>query len=191
MDFFSFDGVRGVRYTAEVELGTSRGVAIAFAESTYDIKITTDGIGNSLSWISPADKRYHIRVSGTKRVRNSLGFYSLKLTADTSLQDLHSEERSGATAVNLGSAHQGAISPANDTDYFSLPAQRGVRYTVSADLGSSKGLNIEIQDRFGRPPSVQFQRGDDTGVVVQRRTVNSWWWCRPPHKSPTSSAHMP
>ena len=159
MDFFSFDGVRGVRYTADVELGTSGGVSIAFAVSTDDIKITTDGIGNSLSWISPADKRYHVRVSGTKRVRNSLGFYSLKLTADTSLQDLHSEERSGATAVNLGSAHQGAISPANDTDYFSLPAQRGVRYTVSADLGSSKGLNIEIQDRFGARQVSNFSVG--------------------------------
>ncbi len=159
VDFFSFDAVRGVRYTAEVELGTSGGVSIAFAESTDDIEKTTDGIGNSLKWISPADKRYHVRISGTKRVRNSLGFYSLKLTADTSLQDLHSEERSGATAVNLGSAHQGAISPASDTDYFSLPAQRGVRYTVSADLGSSEGLNIEIQDRYGARQASNFSVG--------------------------------
>ena len=159
LDFFSFDAIRGARYTAEVELATSEGVSVAFAESTDDIEITTDGIGSSLSWISPADKRYHVRVSGTKRVRSSLGSYSLKLTADTSLQDLHPAGRNEATAVNLGSAHQGAISPANDTDYFSLRAQRGVRYTVNADLGSAEGINIEIQDRYGARQVSNFSVG--------------------------------
>ena len=88
-DFFSFQAQRGVKYTVEIALGTSEGVEIAIHTGLAGLEKTNDGIGSTLSWISPKNSTYYVAVNGTTRVRDSSGTYAIKLNADTSLLDQH------------------------------------------------------------------------------------------------------
>ena len=145
-DYFSFQAQRGVRYNVEVDLGTSEGVELAIQTAFTGLEKTNDGIGNTLSWISPRNNTYFIAVTGTTRVRDSSGTYAVKLNAETALLDQHSQTAAGATVVSFGNAHQGSISPADDLDYFSFPAQRGIRYMLDVTLGTADGINLTIID---------------------------------------------
>lgn len=148
-DFFSFQAQRGVKYTVEVDLGTSEGVEIAIQTAFAGVEKTSDGIGNTLSWISPRNSTYYIAVSGTTRVRDSMGTYAIKLNAETALLDQHSGTVAGATVISFGNAHQGSISPADDQDYFSFPALRGVKYMLDVSLGSADGVALTVIDASG------------------------------------------
>ena len=110
---------------------------------------SNDGIGSTLNWISPANNTYYISVSGTSRMRDSQGTYAIKLNAESELLDRHADSVSGATVVSFGNSHQGSISPSDDLDYFSFPAQRGVRYVLDASLGSADGVDLTIIDGGG------------------------------------------
>ncbi len=143
-DFFSFQAQRGVEYSVEVDLGTSEGVDISIQTSLAGLEKTNDGIGNTLSWISPRNSTYYVVVSGTTRVRDSSGTYAIKLNAETALLDQHGQTVTGATVVSFGNAHQGSISPADDLDYFSFPAQRGVKYMLDVALGSADGVSLSV-----------------------------------------------
>jgi hypothetical protein len=143
-DFFSFQAQRGVKYSVEVDLGTSQGVNIAIQTNVTDVEKTNDGIGNTLRWISPRNNTYYLAVSGTTRVRESNGTYAIKLNAESSLLDQHSQTKAGATVISFGNAHQGSISPADDLDYFTFPAQRGVKYMLDVTLGSAEGITLSI-----------------------------------------------
>jgi hypothetical protein len=113
------------------------------------VEKTNDGIGNTLNWISPRNNTYYIAVTGTTRVRDSSGTYAVKLNAETALLDQHLQTAAGATVVSFGNAHQGSISPADDLDYFSFPAQRGVRYMLDVTLGTADGINLTVVDSNG------------------------------------------
>ena len=145
-DYFAFNAQRGVKYNVEVDLATSEGAEIAIHPAFASVEKTNDGIGSTLSWISPSNSTYYISVSGTSRVRNSQGTYAIKLNAETNLLDQHADSVAGATVVSFGNAHQGSISPADDLDYFSFPAQRGVKYILEASLGSADGVDLTIID---------------------------------------------
>ncbi|MCH8297276.1 MAG: hypothetical protein IH873_04355 [Chloroflexi bacterium] len=148
-DFFSFQAQRGVRYNVEVDLGTSEGVEIAIYTAFAGMEKTSDGIGSTLSWISPSNDTYYIAVSGTSRVRYPNGTYAIKLNAETDLLDRHAQSIAGATVISFGNAHQGSISPADDLDYFSFPALRGARYTLDISLGSADGVELTVVDSDG------------------------------------------
>ncbi len=145
-DYFSFQAQRGVRYKVEVDLGTSEGVEIVIYSAFAGIEKTNDGIGSTLSWISPENSAYYIAVSGTNRVRDSIGTYALKLNSETALLDQHAESGDDATVISFGNAYQGSISPAGDLDYFSFPATRGAKYMLDASLGSSEGVALSVVD---------------------------------------------
>jgi len=145
-DYFSFDAQRGVKYNVEVDLATSEGAEIAIHPTFSSIEKTNDGIGSTLSWISPSDGIFYISISGTSRVRDSQGTYAIKLNADTDLLDHHAGTVDGATVVSFGNAHQGSISPADDSDYFSFPALRGVKYIFEASLGTADGVDLTVID---------------------------------------------
>ncbi len=145
-DYFSFEGARGVRYTIEVDLGTSEGVEIAIAKPFDGIEMSNDSVLPTLSWIAPSTAIYYVAISGTDRVRDASGTYALKMSSETALQDQHSESPDGATVLSFGNAHQGSISPATDSDYFSFPAERGVRYTMTVDLGTVTGVELAALD---------------------------------------------
>ena len=145
-DYFSFNAQRGVKYNVEVDLATSEGAEIAIHPTFSSVEKTNDGIGSTLSWISPSDGIFYISISGTSRVRDSQGTYAIKLNADTDLLDHHAGTVDGATVVSFGNAHQGSISPADDSDYFSFPALRGVKYIFEASLGTADGVDLTVID---------------------------------------------
>ena len=149
-DYFSFEARRGVRYTLEIDLGSSEGVEIAFAKPFDGIEKSSDGVGSTLSWIAPSTATYYVAISGTNRVRDSSGTYALKMRSETELQDQHSETRDGATVISFGNAHQGSISPSTDSDYFSFTAERGIRYTMAIDLGTAAGVALTALDTGGQ-----------------------------------------
>jgi len=144
-DYFSFQASRGIKYTINTELGTATGLTIAVRDSVGDLESSNDGVGVSLDWVAPATRLYHVVVSGTSRVREPVGTYSVKVTANTSLVDRHGERREDATPISFGNAHQGAISPADDLDYFSFQTKRGVMYSIEIEPGSSETVNIAVQ----------------------------------------------
>ncbi len=145
-DYFRFQAIRGVKYTVDVELGTTEGVNISFVNGSNVTQSTNDSLGASLEWISPGNTVYYIVLAGSDRFRNSIGAYQLKLTADVTYQDRHGETHTTATAVSFDNAHQGAISPEADRDLFYFQAQRGVRYSISASLGTVQAITISVED---------------------------------------------
>ena len=143
-DFFSFQAERGVEYSVELDLGTSDGVDISIQGESSTLEKTNDGIGNTLHWISPQSRTYYVVVSGTTRVQDSSGTYTIKLKSDTSLLDQHAGTVNGATLASFGNEHQGSVSPADDSDYFSFTAQRGIKYIFDVTLGTVDGVSLRL-----------------------------------------------
>ena len=143
-DFFSFQAERGVEYSVELDLGTSDGVDISIQGESSTLEKTNDGIGNTLHWISPQSRTYYVVVSGTTRVRDSSGTYTIKLKSDLSLLDQHAGTVTGATLASFGNEHQGSVSPADDSDYFSFTAQRGIKYILDVTLGTVDGVSLRL-----------------------------------------------
>ncbi|PKB64903.1 MAG: hypothetical protein BZY80_01560 [SAR202 cluster bacterium Io17-Chloro-G2] len=144
VDYFFFQAIRGVEYMFQADMGTSNGVSLSVLNPTDGVADTTAGLGDTLRWIAPATDTYYATVTGSNRVNDPVGTYSLEVTADASLEDQHSDGREGATAIRLGSAHNGAISPEQDQDYFFFRAVRGVQYDVQVKTGDMAGINIIV-----------------------------------------------
>ena len=189
-DFYSFQAQRGVRYNIEVELGTSEGVEIAIQSGLSGVEKTSDGIGNTLSWISPRNSTYFIAITGTTRVRDSNGTYAIKLNAETALLDQHSQAIAGATVVSFGNAHQGSISPADDLDYFSFPAQRGVKYMLDITLGSADGVSLVVTDTNGTSLAANGSVGTHL-EWLRPPTQPIWQWCLRRPRCQMSSVPIP
>jgi len=143
-DYLIFQARRGVKYTVQVELGTAQGVAIRIENGDGVIESSNDGVGNALDWIAPVSSYFFVVVSGTSRVRDPVGTYTVKIKSDTSLIDRHAESRAGATPISFGNAHQGALSPADDQDFFTFQAKRGVKYSIEAELGTAEGVSLAV-----------------------------------------------
>ena len=144
-DYFAFEASRGVLYTVDVALGTADGVEISIVEPTGVIDVSNGGAGTSFQWIAPASATYYIALSGSSLFRDSIGTYSLKLSADITSEDRHSQTHVGSTALSFGNAHQGAVSPEGDRDVFSFQATRGVRYQIQANLGTAEGIGLTVE----------------------------------------------
>jgi hypothetical protein len=172
-DYFSFLASRGVRYTVSAELGTTEGVEISLVKPTGGTEVTNGGVGTSLEWISSTSTLYYIDVSGSSRFRDSIGTYLLKLTADTAYEDRHSDVHIGATPVNFGNAHQGAVSPVDDQDTFSFEAIRGVRYSIGGELGTAQGIGLAIEGSDGE--LVASNGGIGTQVDWLAQATNTYY----------------
>ena len=145
-DYFSFQAVRGVRYSFQVEVGTVEGVGILVSNPAGQSEATNGGVGPALDWVSPSTAIYYVVVSGSPLVREPSGTYTLEVAADMTLEDRHSESREGATQISFGNAHNGSVSPEDDVDYFFFQAIRGVKYTLTADPGTSSGVSLSVLD---------------------------------------------
>ena len=172
-DYFSFQAYRGVKYTVDVQLGTAEGVDISIVRPNGGIEVSSGGTVTSLQWISPATGTYYIDVSGSIRFRDSIGTYSLKLKADTSHEDRHSQSHVGSTPLSLGNAHQGAVSPEDDRDVFSFQAVRGVRYQIQAALGTAQGIGLSVEGVGG--DEVASNGGVGTGIEWVAPTNNLYY----------------
>jgi hypothetical protein len=141
-DYFSFQASRGVRYTVDLQLGTAEGVEVALIDSRGREEESSNGAGPGLVWVAPSSGTYYVMVSGSNRVEDSVGTYSLSLNADSDYEDRHDGSQAGATIVRFGNAHQGAISPEGDRDVFSFRASRGIKYSITANLGDAQGIEL-------------------------------------------------
>ena len=148
-DYFLFAATRGVKYSVDVELGTAEGVEISILKLTGGTEVTNNGVGTNLQWISPSTASYYVAVSGSSRFRSSIGTYFLKLGADTTPQDRHSENHIAATSISIGNALQGAVSPADDRDVFSFQTTRGVKYSIQAELLTAQGIDLSVEEQGG------------------------------------------
>ncbi len=148
-DYFAFQAVRGVKYSVDVELGSTEGIDITIVNGINVTQISNDALGGTLDWIAPADAAYYIVLSGSSRFRDSIGTYQLQLTSDLTFQDRHGESHSSATAVSFDNAHQGAVSPETDRDVFFFLARRGVKYNIRATLGTVQAITISVENVSG------------------------------------------
>ena len=149
-DQFSFHANRGIKYTIGVELDSLQGVEISVGTQAGGVAASNGGIGSTLGWIPPDTATYYVILSGSSLVREPVGNYTLEVSADLSLQDRHSGSRESATPINFGNQHQGAISPEDDSDYFSFQAVRGIKYHVNVALTTGEGAEISISDTAGK-----------------------------------------
>ena len=149
-DYFSFRANRGIRYTIGVALDSRQGVEISVGNQAGGVAASNEGIGSTLDWIAPDTAIYYVILSGSTLVREPVDNYTLEVSADLSLEDRHSGSREGATPINFGNQHQGAISPEDDSDYFSFQAVRGIKYDVNVAVNTGEGAKISISDSAGK-----------------------------------------
>ena len=144
-DFFAFDAKRGGKYTVDVQLGTSGGVAISVVDNSGQNVLSTRTGETTLEWVSPDNRIYYARITGTGRVKNTAGTYTITINSDDSLIDRYPEKRTNAESIVIGKTHQGAVSPSDDLDYFSFQAKRGVKYTIDLMPGSTEAVDVAIE----------------------------------------------
>ena len=145
-DFFSFDAVRGARYTFNATLVGTDGLTIEVSDTGGTILATNKGQGGSLEWVASSAGSYYITLTGSPFVRQPVGVYTLQVDEDRTLRDRYPESRSAAEPVNLGSFTQGAISPRDDEDHFSFPAERGVKYAIEMDIPEGGAVHLEVRN---------------------------------------------
>ena len=144
-DFFAFDAERGGKYTVDVQLGTSGGVDISMVDDTGQKVLSTRTGDTTLEWVAPDNDIYYARITGTGRVKNTVGSYTITINSDDSLIDSHSDNRTNAQVISIGQTHQGAVSPSDDLDYFSFQANRGVKYTIHLAPGTTEAVDVVIE----------------------------------------------
>ncbi len=170
-DYFSFRANRGVKYTINAELGTAQGVEIAIGDQLGTIKSSNGGLGTNLEWIASSTSIYYAIISGSPLVRQPVGTYTLEVSADLLLEDKHTDSRQGATPISFGAEHRGAISPADDNDYFSFQALRGVRYAFQVDPGTVEGVGIAITGPAGLIETTNGGVGDELDWVAPTTAI--------------------
>ena len=148
-DYFIFQAIRGVVYTVEVELGNTGGIDVSIFQPDGVLVVSSNGLGNSLEWTSPATSAYYIALSGSSQFQDSIGAYSLQLKGDATYTDRHGQDHQSASKLSFGNAHQGAVSPEDDLDVFSFQTERGIRYSIETQLVTTQGIELTMEDGSG------------------------------------------
>ncbi len=169
VNYYFFQALRGVEYTFVLDELTVVDADIAIINSlprgnddSPGQVLSENGGQKTVTWTARTTDIYYVEISGGLNVSDGsfyLGNYTLSAFEDTRSMDRHFDERNGATPISPGNLYQGAISPwtnqpnltntvdgGDDYDFFSFQAQRGVRYDVEIELGTSEGVAIAIHD---------------------------------------------
>lgn len=166
LDYFSFSSQRGVRYSFQLIYGTAGAVSLTVSKASGGPAAARNfGEGTDVIWIAPDDDDYVVAVSGSPRVQDTTGTYSLKIGADTTLIDRHGGGVGSATKVVLGNTLAGAVSPRDDDDYFFFDAERGEEYVVQVDLGTLDTVRLSVnqtltgftESNFGQGSTLEWQ----------------------------------
>ena len=153
-DFFSFEAKRGVEYHISTKLEGLDGLAVSVetwagkAAVAHNVVVANNGVDSTLDWIAPNAGTYYVVISGTDQVRGP-GFYILEVSEDPTLEDRHGSHRSAASPLSIGAGVEGAISPAEDADFFSFEAARGVKYVFDATMATGIAAMISVQNANG------------------------------------------
>jgi hypothetical protein len=175
VDYFSFQGRRGVKYTFELDYGTTSGVSLTVQEKDPgpDLIASNYGEGSDVTWISTDTETYYVVISRSPRLANPIGTYSLTIRSEFNLEDRHPDIPTWATQIGFGNAIAGAVSPADDYDYFSFPAERDETYTLLVNLGTATAVRFEVinyatgfsKSNYGSGTSLQWT-APATGAYV-------------------------
>lgn len=99
-------------------------------------------------------------ISGSPRVQDTTGTYSLKIGADTTLIDRHGGASGTSSRLILGNTLAGAVSPSDDEDFFFFDAQRGEDYVVHVDLGTLDSVRLAVNQALTGFTASNFDGGD-------------------------------
>ncbi len=149
-DFFNFDAVRGVKYSFTATLDGMDGLSMEVTDAGGKSLAHNKRQGNTLEWVASTEGLYYVTLTGSPLARQPVGAYTLQVDQDTTLRDRYPESQGSAQPVTLGNFIQGAVSPREDKDYFSLSVQRGVKYAIDMDLAQDGAVHIEVRDRSDR-----------------------------------------
>ena len=153
-DVFSLDAKRGVAYQISTKLDGLDGLAVSvetrsgIVAASHEVVAANNGVDSTVDWIAPNRGTYYVVISGTDLVRGP-GFYILEVREDPTLEDRHGSRRSNASPLLIGSGIEGAISPAEDADFFSFEAARGVKYVFNARMATGIAAMISVQNASG------------------------------------------
>ena len=147
LDYFSFTARKGAKYTFTPLKDSAKALSLAVEESDNNrsrVLASNYGEGTELSWIAPIAGSYHFVVSTSSRAADAGGAYSISVESDLSLEDKHGDTYYSATNTGFNSPLTGAISPADDFDYFTFPAVINQDYTIQATLGTVDALRLSV-----------------------------------------------
>ena len=148
VDYFSFQALRGVKYTFVLDEITVVDANISIINSisrgntsSPEQELTVTGGQKTVTWVARTTDTYYVEIAGTVNHFDGsfyLGDYTLTGFEDTRFVDRHPDESNGATQISAGNIYQGAVSPwsnqpslietvdgGDDGDFFYFKAQRG------------------------------------------------------------------
>ena len=146
-DFFNFNAVRGVKYSFTATLDGMDGLSMEVTDTGGKSLAKNQGQGNTLEWVASNEGLHYITLTGSPLARQPVGAYTLQVDQDTTLRDRYPESPRSGQPVTLGNFIQGAVSPREDQDFFSLSVQRGVKYAIDMDLAQDGSVHIEVRNR--------------------------------------------
>jgi hypothetical protein len=99
------------------------------------------------------------------------GTYQLDVT-DVTIQDDHSDNIGGNTALSVGTNQSGNLEIASDTDIFSLDVQAGVTYTIDqkgfwSSVGNLRDPLLTLKDSAG----TILGQNDDGGFRLESQII--------------------
>ena len=164
-DYFKFRASRGVKYTVRADRGTAPGVRLEIGKPTEGVEdavVNTDG---SLEWTAGGNGDYYVIASSLSNQKDAVGTYNIVVDSDNALEDRHGDTTADATTVGYGNLMSGAISPAEDRDYFRFSAIRGVRYTFKLTHQGIEALSLAVVDGSSHGGSKASNYGEGSEVV--------------------------
>ena len=156
LDYFTFTGERGSEYTITADYVTVEALSLLVdrvqkSTSTESTSTAARNFGdsNTLTWVPSLDGPQYIEVSSSPRSAIPTGAYTLRVTEDSSTRDRHPDSSTNATRIGLRNEIAGAISPADDSDFFYFSAEGGKDYRVDAILGTAEAVRFSVEGAAG------------------------------------------
>ena len=164
-DYFQFNASRGVKYTVRADRGTAPAVRLEIGKPTEGVEDAVANADGSLEWTAVRDGVYYVIASSISNQKDAVGTYNIIVDSDNALEDRHGDTAADATAIGYGNLLSGAISPAEDRDYFRFSATRGVRYTFKLSHQGIEALSLAVVDDGSQGKIKASNYGEDSDVV--------------------------
>jgi hypothetical protein len=151
LDYFTFAGQRGSGYTITANYVTVDALSLLVnrVEGSTSTAARNFGDSNTLTWVPLLSGSQYIKVSSSPRSAIPTGTYTLRVTEDSSTRDRHSDNSKDATRIGLRNEIAGAVSPADDSDFFYFSAEGGKDYRVDLTLGTAEAVRFSVEGAAG------------------------------------------
>jgi hypothetical protein len=151
LDYFTFAGQRGSGYTITANYVTVDALSLLVnrVEGSTSTAARNFGDSNTLTWVPLLSGSQYIKVSSSPRSAIPTGTYTLRVTEDSLTRDRHSDNSKDATRIGLRNEIAGAVSPADDSDFFYFSAEGGKDYRVDLTLGTAEAVRFSVEGAAG------------------------------------------